>query len=206
MSDLQLPQKVKNFDMTRETAENLLKPYFPSLRQIILGAWADWESLPDEQRSKIDARARANCVNSFIVHNARKFFEDNNGVKVSDRRGLFLVEFFDELNLRFKKLTKDKKTSNVATKQQRNFVLQLELPGMPKVVRITVGYLLDVTQTKIKDIFLVLYHGAEIAWDISILNAKSSVIQMPLPTEQRQKRTVKVRAKASELNKQTKEK
>lgn len=195
------PEKVKNFDLTLDDAEKHLEPYFPALREIINTAWKDWESLPDEQRAKIDARARANCVNSFIIHNTRKYFEERTGVKVAEKRGLFLLDFFDEINLRFKKLNKDKKPSNIKTTQQLNFALQLELPGMPKVVRLTLGYILDITQTKIKDILIVFYKGKNLIWEIPITNSSSNIFQLPLmlkmeqPKEKVKNRTVKIKAK-----------
>lgn len=200
------PEKVKNYDITKEDAEDLLKPYFPILSGIVKTGWADWESLTDEQRAKLDARARANCVNSFIVHNARGVFDDTNDVKVTDARGLFLLDFQDELNLRFKKLTKNKKPSNVSTNQQVEFSMQMALPNMPKVVRLTLGYILDATQTVISDILIVYHQGRKLAWEISILNSQSSVVQLPFPNIESQKRNVKVTAKANKLKRQTKEK
>lgn len=56
--ELPQPQKVRNFDITKEDAEELLKPYFPILTSIVKSGWTDWESLADEQRVKLDARAR----------------------------------------------------------------------------------------------------------------------------------------------------
>lgn len=152
-------------------------------------------------------RGRASsCVNSFIVHTARAVFDESNDVKVTDKRGLFLLDFQDELNLRFKKLTKSKKPSNARTAQQVDFTMQLELPGMPQVVRLTLGYILDPSQTKITDILVVHHLGKKLAWEISIFNSQSSVVQIPLPNIATQQRSVKVSAKANNLKRQTKEK
>ena len=76
-----------------------------------------------------------------------------------ERRGLFLVGFDGRLTISFKKLGPGKKTYNIQTRQQVDFNLQIDLPGIPKAVRLNVGYVLDTSQTSIKDVLVTLQTG-----------------------------------------------
>ena len=174
-------QKQEPLLISREQAETLLQPYFPQLRKIVMDAWAEWERIPDDHRSKCHSRARANCVSDFMEHFARVHFSENAEVVPLERRGLFLIGIANEAVIRLKKFRSGRRISNIPTKQQIAFNLQLELPGIPKAVRLNVGYLLDITQTKIKDILVTLQHGRTVMWHFSIADQQSTVISMPLP-------------------------
>jgi hypothetical protein len=183
--------------ISQSEAESVLNPYKPKLQRVIYDAWAEWERIPDEHRSKLNARARANCLYAFMVHYARVYFADEPEVTLLERRGLFLIGIANRITIRFKKLRHGKKTSNIMTHQQINFNLQLDLPGIPKAVRLTVGYILDVTQTRIKDVVVTLFQGRQLEWDFSINPQVATVVQMPINATQ-PPRKARVRAKKRE--------
>jgi hypothetical protein len=65
--------------------------------------------------------------------------------------------------MRFKKLNKFYRASNIATYQQEVYNLQMELPNIPdSAARITAGYLLDkIHQADMKDICVVFPVGSK---------------------------------------------
>jgi hypothetical protein len=94
-----------------------------------------------------DARAQANCTYTHMVAAADRRFLDRVGIRPLDIRGLKLWLFeHASVVVRFKKMDEDGRSRNYPTKQAKAFDGQLELPGLPpKPLRLTVGYLLDVT-------------------------------------------------------------
>ena len=180
--------------ISRAEAKRILEPYFSTFRQTLRDAWEEWEHIPIEQRSKINARARANCLYDFIVHYARVHFANAPGVTLLERRGLFLLGFQGRITIRFKKLGPGKKTSNIQTQQQVDFNLQIKLPGILIADRLTVGYILDATQTSIKDVLVTLQTGRRLEWDIPIIETQPTVIEMPV-AERQVERKARIRIK-----------
>lgn len=180
--------------ISRDEARQVLEPHFSTFGQVLRDAWAEWERVPVEQRSKLNSRARANCLYDFIVHYAKLHFADVPSVMPFERRGLFLLGFSGRLTIRFKKLGAGNKTSNVQTKQQVDFNLQIDLPGIPKAFRLTVGYVLDAAQTSIKDVLVTHQTGRRLAWDISIAQTPPTIFEMPV-ADAPLARKVKVRVK-----------
>lgn len=180
--------------ISEQEAKFILEPHLSAFRQVMENAWQDWISIPDEQRVKLDARSRASCLYAFIMHHAKTRFDNVPGLKLIEKRGLFLVDVNDKVVVRFKKLGANKKTRNASTKQQITFGLQLELPGMPQAVRLNVGYVLNLTQTAFEDLFVTLQQGRKLKWDFPIPEISPSIIEMPVTAAHDESR-VRVRAK-----------
>jgi hypothetical protein len=180
--------------ISRDEARGTLEPHFPVLRQVLRDAWEEWERVPVEQRSKLNARARANCLYDFIVHYAKLHFADVPGVIPFERRGLFLLGFSGRLTIRFKKLGAGNRASNIQTKQQVDFNLQIDLPGIPRAFRLTVGYVLDAMQTSIKDVLVTHQTGRRVEWGIPIAQTHPTILEMPM-ADATLERKVKVRVK-----------
>src|ERR1051325_7384715 len=145
-----------------DDAENLLNRLFNDFWMIVGAAWQSWENLPALERMKLDARARAACINRFIVFEAKLHFSKVNGVNVVERRGMFLLSVEGRVLLRFKKLREDKKTSNVPTRQQKLFSTHKELPEMPPhAAYLTVGYMLNITETGIEAVLVTCQNGSQ---------------------------------------------
>jgi hypothetical protein len=186
--------------ISKERAMKILKPYVAILREVLSAAWADWEALPAKQRAKLNGRARASCLYDFMVDHVERRFGNNTNAFFFRRRGLFLLGLAGLVTLRFKKLGYGKKTSNIQTAQQVNiFGLQLELDGIPKAARLTVGYLLDPSQTFIKDVFVTLQMGNEVKWDFSLFEGQPALV---FPRNKRL-REAEVKVKAKPIKKQS---
>jgi hypothetical protein len=181
--------------ISQEDAEVLLQPHLPKLKQVIFDAWAEWGKIPAVRRSKMNTRARAAILHSFMVHFAKVHFPQTNQVTPLERRGLFLIGIGGVVTIRFKKFRYGKRTSNIQTNQQIDFDLQIDLPGIPKAARLTVGYILDASQTAIKDVLITFRQAQRLLWDFSIAGTQAQVVRMPLPAAKSADATVRVRAK-----------
>jgi hypothetical protein len=200
MNDLQdLPNPL----ISEEEAKTLLQPYMAIFWKIMLDVWNAWEEIPEKQRMMMSTTARANNLYSFIVHHARSYFTDDPDIKIFDKR-LFLVGIKGLVLLRFKKLKSkdDRRSSNYPTLFQRDYSTQKVLPGMPpQAARLTVGYVLDVTQTFIEAVFVTYPCGAILHWYFEVERRAAKVVAMPIA----QKRERKVRAKNVASKKKTEE-
>jgi hypothetical protein len=96
---------------------------------------------------ELDSRAQAVCTYCHMVAEADRRFLGRPGIRLFEIRGL-KIWLFEEANalIRWKKMDEDGLHRNYPTKQARDFDAGRELPGLPMPpVRLTVGYLLDVT-------------------------------------------------------------
>ena len=129
---------------SQDDADSILNPHYTAFEEFMFGAWKDWESVPVAQRTQLSPRARAACVYDFIVNRAKTYFSKVKGADLVVRRGLILFGLDGKVLLRFKKLNKNKKASNILTNQQIEFSLQRTLPGIPpQAARLIVGYQLN---------------------------------------------------------------
>lgn len=200
MSDL---QESPNPQISKEEAESLLKPYMATFWKIMLAVWKDWEDIPEKQRMMMTPTARANNLYSFMIFYARTFFADVPDVTIIQKR-LFLVGINGLVLLRFKKLKsiEDKRSSNYPTLFQMNYSSQRVLPGMPpEAARLTVGYVLDVSQSAIQGLFITHPFGRTLLWDFEVERHVAKVVAMPV--QERRKR--QVRAKNVAAKKKTEE-
>lgn len=70
-------------------------------------------------------------------------------------------------NIRFKKLNERMRSSNIPTNQAVLFnhqELQPELPNMPPLANITLGYTFNSTRTSAEAVFLTMPHGDRNIW------------------------------------------
>ena len=181
--------------IAKDRAMDIIEPHYGRLEGSVRDGWADWEALPPKQRVKLNGRARASCLYDFIIDHVRRRFADVPNITFFERRGLFMLGIDGLVTLRFKKLRYGKKTSNIQTTQQMNiFGRQLDLPGVPKAARLTVGYMLDVSQSFIKSVLVTLQMGNEVMWDFS-LSTSQQTLAFP-DSKQQQEAQVNVKTKA----------
>lgn len=200
MSNLQEPPPPL---ISEEDAKRVLEPYMPVFWKMMLAVWKDWEEIPEKQRMMMTPTARANNLYSFILHYARSYFADVPGVTIIHKR-LFLVGIHGLVLLRFKKLKSvfDKRSSNYRTLFQINYSTQRDLPNMPpEAARLTIGYVLDITQTALHGLFVTYPFGDTLYWDFEVERQAVKVVPMPAT----QKRERKVRAKNVVSKKKTEE-
>jgi hypothetical protein len=165
--------------LSREGALNLLEPYLEILNQCIDGGWSAWKKDYAHKSHILDARSRAAIVYAEIFHQALKSFQGLPGVKILQRPGSLMVYIGDEITLRFKKMKRSGRCSNIRTGIQRRLLAQLQLPGMLDGTLVHAGYELDDLQQNVIRKAVVCQLGKEILWDIEITGASAELVSMP---------------------------
>jgi len=169
-----------DFDLIEQPkAECILAPHIPMLRTCFHTAWESWEkfgAMLPELRYVLTARTRAGFVNDHICQEVKVRFARVADARVEEVRGLVLLTLYDSstnepaLIMRFKKLNRELLSSNIPTKQQRDFSRQLSFPEIPSVTRLTAGYQLDMLQSAIKDLWVTCAVQSNVLWAIPILD------------------------------------
>lgn len=166
--------------LTREQAEALLEPYITTLNGCIDEAWGAWKSGYHAQKSHIlDARARAAIVYCEIVYRAKAAFSGMADVKVVATGGMLKVHIGDHITLRFKKIGKNGRCSNIMTKQQVLFLAQMQLPGILAGTLVHAGYELDQPQAEIARKAVVCQLDNRVLWQIEVTGTPGELLTMP---------------------------
>lgn len=149
-----------------------LDPFLDDFSAIAHHAVSIYRSYPPAVLVEHSKRAAANNVYDHMVEEASRRFDGRSDVRLVEIRGLklWLLGADHHTVIRWKKMDEDGKSRNYPTKQAKSFDFQQELAGLPpKPVRVTVGYLLDVTGTKIDRVQVARPNALQVDWCAAII-------------------------------------
>jgi hypothetical protein len=167
------PMQTTDNQPPKEDLALTLQPHRERLRGVIQNAFLEWTSLPPEQLVDRSARTRASWIFDGMVKHARASFVGVPGVELRERRNMFFLEMDGKVLLRFKKLDRNRKVSNIPTAQQLRLLnqefVQLELNGIPrKLIILNAGYQLNPLQTDIENLLVTLQEGRSVTWTYAL--------------------------------------
>lgn len=154
--------------LTQAEIEARLKPYMPRIVRVILDAWADWMVSGKNGRWK-RRRSRANYVWEELACGAEAAFTHDPSVRVHPKHQSCWFHI-DDVVFRLKKSDSSGLTSNYPTQAALDYHDQQEdLPGIPRVQRLEVTYVLNKLETAVQDILLVARDQGRVLWCSSLL-------------------------------------
>ena len=106
-------------------------------------AVADEEAAGFEFHRATTPRTRTCMINDQIVQLAETRFQGIEGVTVSHDQQFLTLAIDDKFEVRFKNLNPKLRASNIPTRKQRMYSLQLRFAGMEEYTRIIAGYQVD---------------------------------------------------------------
>jgi hypothetical protein len=165
--------------LTREQALALLQPYLEILNQCIDDGWAAWRTHYAHRAHLLDGRPRAAIVYAEIVHRALGEFQGLEGVRAVPGRGSLMVYIGDDITLRFKKMRRNGRCSNIKTVTQLKLLAQLKLPGMVDGTLVHAGYQLDALQQNVVRKAIVCQWNQKVLWDIELAGVPAEMVTMP---------------------------
>jgi hypothetical protein len=135
-----------------------------------------------EDLIELDVRAQAACTYAHMLAEGDRRFVGRAGVRPLDIRGLKVWHFEgSDVVIRFKKMDEDGRTRNYPTKQAEAFDRQMELPGLPvPPIRLTAGYLLDVTGTVFVRSQIAMPSGKHALWCAAIVPREDRAVGEPI--------------------------
>lgn len=185
--------------ISEDEARTVLEPHLNLFRKCIEDGVRAVEKMEDEHQEFFHvypAGARATVVYWQIVHLAEERFQGLPGVITSHNRRFLTILIAEKLEIRFKKLGRNKLSRNYPTRAQKTYRLQLRLKGIEEPTRATAGYRLD-RDGAVKDYLIVCERGQEIKWDIDLPIEAGATIAQPA-TEAPATETPKIRPKKAE--------
>ena len=161
-----------------DVMSSLGQDYLSQFDSILRIGHSKYQEISHDLRIEHDARTQASCIYSHIVAEAERQFEELNDVKPIVVRGLKLWVFEDaDVVIRFKKMDESGSISNYQTKQQKDFDMQLPLPGVSlPPVRLRVGYLLDEFQSEFVRSQVAAPNGKSILWCAAVHAPEDRVV------------------------------
>jgi len=151
----------------------------------VQAAWRSWIGLmgnfPDAH-----PRLRRTVIQCLIVKEVRERFANVPGVRAldtADGRFLLVVERrrgIPDLVVQFKFLDDSYHTRNFRTPTAIAFDKQRPLPGLPKALRVTVGYRPDLAEVQLAGVFVVLAVARRIQWMYELTAATEKVTPLPM--------------------------
>lgn len=182
--------------LSREEAANLLRPHVDLFDSCFRLAWADWEKLKPKTRSTLSARARASIIYDFAASHAKRLFEAREGVSLHEKRGFLTIHIGEKAEVRLKKLGRNRKSSNIQTKFQRDYGMQYPLfANEMNPTRLTAGYQLDLLQTGIENVLITCQKGKDLLWFMTVEEQSTGLIHRFEVEATEEQPTPKVRAK-----------
>jgi hypothetical protein len=167
--------------LSRERAVTLLQPYIDLLNRCIDEGWEAWKTDYAHKAHILDARARAANVYCEIAYRAEQEFSRVDGAVVRRRNGSLTIFLGEEITLRFKKIKRNGRCSNIMTQTQTLFLAQLQLPGMLGGTMLHAGYVLDSLQLDVIRKAVVCQLDQQVLWQIELKGPISSTAPIPAP-------------------------
>ncbi len=155
-----------------------LEPFLDEFNAIAMHAHTRYRTYPNEILVEHTRRSAANCTYDHMVAEAERRFADHSEVRPLEMGGLKLWLIGSDMHtvIRWKKMDENGRSRNYPTKQAKAFDRMDELPGLPpKPTRVTVGYLLDATQTQIKRVQVSRPNGRNVDWCAAIVPMEDRV-------------------------------
>ena len=139
--------------MLKDEALRFFDPWFDVIKRCV-GPACDLynKEYSPEVRAIHTTRTKANIIRDHMVDLAFREFSNLAGVKILLKRGYFLILLKGKALLRFKKLGRNRRSSNYPTKQARDFANGRLIPDIPSAARFDVGYVPNALNTTWKTV------------------------------------------------------
>lgn len=165
--------------ITREAAEQAIRPFQDDFVKIIRLAWGDWKDGPFAATMQCK-RVRANVVWNQMLAHSKRIFDRCEGIKFEEEmksyRGLVVG---GNIFIRMKKANEKLLSRNYPTPNALAFVDQTQ-DMFGGVARLDLVYKLDKSETEIERIVLVQRHRKSLAWTIDLFGS-DPVMQNVIP-------------------------
>ena len=145
-------------------ALSVVRPHLANIEKSIRDGWEKTREIPPHLSAALSVRSQASIAHDLIVEQASR----NLNAQIFDLSGLKLFVIDERAAIRFKKLSEDYLSSNQPTKQVQSFRYQQSLRGVPSVMNLEAGYVLNSISNEIESINLTCPNGKGIYWQLSL--------------------------------------
>lgn len=162
-----------------DVVKKVLEDFELRMREILEGAWEDWQSM--SHRALMSPRSRASVVFDFIKARALAEFDGDANIHAIPKGQTVHFLFRDRVLVRFKKANSAGLGSNIETQAVIEFVdPQIPLFAMPPVYHVEVCYHLDKLATRMAMLAVTARQRNNKLWTYE-LDRPASAAVIPLP-------------------------
>jgi hypothetical protein len=167
--------------MTEEDGRTRMEAFEQRFVEGVRAGWQRWRDLDPSVRYDLGNRSRASIVNDFICKELQRLFADVPGTNQLRVHGIQAFDLGVGIVTRIKKVDDRYRSSNINTRHNERYMLQLSLPDLPpEATRLIVGYQLNELETEIKDIVVTCPDGRRVLWHYSLLGGQMPQ-ELPFP-------------------------
>lgn len=144
------------------------------LESIVSGFEDYFKKIDEQSRAICSATTRANFVNDHMVYHARDKMKGNPDVQFITRRGRTHLIIGDRLEVKLKKLNRNRRPSNVLTQEVQDCHNQIPLQCpqqlefldmLNPIANLIAGYQLNSIRTGIEAVYVVYPQGSRNRWE-----------------------------------------
>lgn len=159
MSDLSLAQTM-----------TVLEPHLEDIDACLRRGFERYGEYPPEIAADHSHRSTTCCIYDHQLMFARKILDLKQGVSIIHVKGLEVINFNDQVFMRFKKVNSAGRGRNLQTKQQKIFDRQLTLPELPpRATRVVAGYNTILFGTAIRKVLISCPLGRTNLWCVQVV-------------------------------------
>jgi ribosomal protein S18 acetylase RimI-like enzyme len=153
----------------RDEAMARLTPYIAGVPSVFRSSWQRVRTAEPKDLQDRSITATAQLMHDYSVADLKEHWKDNSSVRFCEisQQALFVIE--TTFALRVKKLDDASRSSNHRSPQDDNFRGQGQIEELDHPTHnLELGYILDLTETKISDVRVLCINGRRPYWSQSI--------------------------------------
>ena len=153
-----------SYNITKEEAKEILKPFAQLFYDAIIDGFSDYKTYDLERGVIHDKTVKSNLVRSYVLHRVKQLVANNPSLRLIEQKRMFAVLVSDKVVIRFKKLNDIFRSSNIPTKQIKEFRSRiLSFQGVT-ALPIDAGWRVNDFYTEIEDVHFVCPNGVGNLW------------------------------------------
>ena len=153
-----------SYSIDLQRAKAILQPRIPVLAGSLRKAIDEWNSGLGKYHAILDQSVRGVIINQFWYAYSSQAFRGDAGITL-DKHGngrYYVID--DSLVLRLKHVDDSYRSWNHPTSRARAWDAQISFPTIPPMVKLELGYRVDLTGTVVRDAVVMLNYEKQPAW------------------------------------------
>jgi hypothetical protein len=157
-------------DLSLSETMAVLEPHLEDIDACLRRGFERYGEYPPEIVADHGHRSTTCCIYDHQLMLARKILDPKPGISIIHVKGLEVINFYDRVLMRFKKVNSAGRGRNLQTEQQKIFDRQLSLPGLPpKATRVVAGYNTILFGTAIRKVLISCPLGRTNLWCVQVV-------------------------------------
>lgn len=152
------------YNLSKDEAKEVLKPFAQLFYDAIIGGFSDYKHNDSERAVIHDNTVKSNLVRSYVLNRVKQLVVNNPSLKLIEQKRMFAILVSDKVIVRFKKLNDIFRSSNIPTKQIKEFRSRVLTFQGVSALPIDAGWRVNDFYSEIEDVHFVCPNGIGNLW------------------------------------------